>query len=101
MARISRSILLPEPVGTICELWTEFERTPRCAVDVVEARLRWRAEVLTFEPDGDGTRVTLRIDFEPHGSDAWLPHGIEGTLEGFRSFLTERAVSEAGRTGTD
>ncbi len=44
--------------------WTEFERSPRYAVGQAVARVRWRAEVLTLEPRGDGTRLTLRIDHE-------------------------------------
>ncbi len=87
MAHITRSIELPEPVGVVQERWTEYERSSRCAVAAVEARLRWRAEVLTFEPLAGGTRLTLRISFDPGPGDAAVIGRLEGVLEGFRAFL--------------
>ena len=90
MAHVTRSIELAEPVGAITEQWTVFERTPRYLVGKAMARLRWRAEVLTFEPRGTGTRVTLRIDYEPSEGDAWLSVRVEEALEEFRSFLAQR-----------
>jgi hypothetical protein len=90
LAHITRSIELPEPVAVVSECWTEFERSSRCAVGVMEARVRWRREVLTLEPRGDGTRLTLRIDYEPALADPALAPGLEGVLEGFRSFVIER-----------
>jgi len=93
VAHITRSIELAEPVGVISERWTEFERTPRYAVGEAQARVRWRAEVLTFEPVGDGTRMTLRIDYEPSAGDSGLSRSVEGALESFRSFLAERIAA--------
>lgn len=90
MAHITRSIEIPEPVGVISEQWTEFEKSPAYAVDQAESRVRWRAEVLTFEPIGDHTRVTLRIDYDPTAAAAWLPDVVEGALEGFQAFLAKR-----------
>jgi hypothetical protein len=95
VANITRSIELADPVGVVSERWTEFERTPRCDVDEAEARVRWRAEVLTFEPAGDGTRVTLRIDYDPSAGDAGLSRSLERALEAFRAFLAERFAPAA------
>lgn len=92
MAHITRSIELPEPVAVVSEWWTEFERSPRCAVGAMEARVRWRREVLTLEPRGEGTRLTLRIDYEPAMTDPALAPGVEGVLDGFRSFVIERSA---------
>jgi hypothetical protein len=89
VAHITRSIELTDPVGVVSERWTEFERTRR-EVEEAEARVRWRAEVLTFEPTGDGTRVTLRVDYDPSGGDAGLSRCLERALEAFRAFLAER-----------
>ena len=97
MAHITRSIEIPEPVGVISEQWTAFERSPAYAVDQAESRVRWRAEVLTFEPLGDTTRVTLRIDYDPTARDAWLPEVIEGTLEDFQAFLAKRTGRQAAQ----
>jgi hypothetical protein len=90
VAHITRTIELAHPVAVISQRWNEFEQSPRCPVAAVEARLRWRAEVLTFEPRGDGTRLTLRIDYDPAAGDLAVAHGLDGVLEGFRSFLAER-----------
>jgi hypothetical protein len=90
VAHITKTIELAQPVGVVSERWNEFERTQRCDVEQVKARIRWRAEVLTFEPRGDGTRVTLRVDYDPAAGDAGLSRSIERALEAFRSFLTEQ-----------
>jgi hypothetical protein len=90
VAHITRTIELAEPVGVVSERWNEFERTQRCEVEQAKARVRWRAEVLTFEPRGDGTRVTLRVDYDPAMGDAGLSRSIERALDAFRSFLAEQ-----------
>jgi hypothetical protein len=92
VAHITRTIELAEPVGVVSERWNDFEKTQRCEVEQAKARVRWRAEVLTFEPKGDGTRVTLRVDYEPGAGDAGLSltRSIERALEAFRSFLAEQ-----------
>jgi hypothetical protein len=89
VAHITRSIELAEPVSLVSERWSEFEKTPHYAVGEAQARVRWRAEVLTFEPTGDGTRVTLRVDYDPSAGDAGLSRSIERALEEFRTFLAE------------
>ncbi len=101
MAHITRSIELAQPVAVISEGWAEFERTPRYGVDTTAARVRWRAEVLTFEPIGDGTRVTLRIDYDPAGGDGGLPRKIEAALEAFRVYLAERLGAAGWRALAD
>ena len=87
MAHVARSIEVEEPVQAIYERWMRFEELPRCAGHALEAHVRWRAEVLTFEPRGRGTRVTLRVDFDPDRPDPALPARVERTLEGFRAFV--------------
>lgn len=87
MMRIAQSIEVTEPVSVAYEQWMRFEQVPVPAVDEIEAHLRWRSEVLTFEPRGEGTRVTLRIDYEPSESDGELTARLRGALEDFRAFL--------------
>ncbi len=99
MAHISRSIDVSGHVDTITERWAEFERLPRRAGGGVVARVRWRAEVLTFEPRGDRTRVTLRISYDPAGGDAGLAAGIEGALQAFEAFVASGSTGEAGWPG--
>jgi hypothetical protein len=90
VARIQRTIEVAEPVDVVSERWAEFERTPRHGIDAAVSRVRWRAEVLTFEPAGDGTRLTLRIDYDEAGEGAALARSVERALEAFRVFLAER-----------
>lgn len=101
MANISRSIDVAGHVDTLTERWEEFERTPRRAGGGAAARVRWRAEVLTFEPRGDRTRVTLRIDYDPAGGDAGLAQGIEDALQAFQSFVAARSAGPAAWPGLD
>lgn len=91
MAHVARSIEVDEPVDAIYEQWTVFEGLPRCAVIEAEAGVHWRAEVLTFEPKGSRTRITLRINYDPTRRDDGLSHRVEAALESFKSFLEERA----------
>jgi uncharacterized membrane protein len=94
VAHIARSIEVDEPVQAVHEQWMRFEELPRCAAHALEGRVRWRAEVLTFEPREGGTRVTLRIDYETSRPDPALPARLERTLEGFRAFVA--GASAAG-----
>jgi uncharacterized membrane protein len=89
VAHIARSIEVDEPVQAIYEQWMRFEELPRCAAHSLEGPVRWRAEVLTFEPRGGGTRVTLRVDYDPSRPDPALPARVERTLEGFRAFVAD------------
>jgi hypothetical protein len=41
----------------------------------------------SFEPIGEGTRVTLKIEYEPGGREAALPRRIDAALESFVSFF--------------
>jgi hypothetical protein len=91
LAHVSRSIDVEEPVGSVYEKWTRFDETaPALAED--RARVHWRAEVLSFEPRGSSTCVTLRIEYDPVRNDPGLSRSVERTLEDFRSYL-ERARS--------
>jgi uncharacterized membrane protein len=89
VAHIARSIDVDVPVQSVHERWTRFEELPRFAAHALEGHVRWRAEVLTFEPRGGGTRVTLRIDYDPSRPDPALPSRLERTLERFRAFVAE------------
>lgn len=95
MAHISRSIDVPGHVDAITERWAEFERLPRRGGASAAARVRWRAEVLTFEPRDDRTRVTLRISYDPAGGDAGLAQGIEEALQAFESFVASHGTGAA------
>ena len=78
-----------------------------------DARVAWRntsgpynAGLVTFAPDGDGTQVTLRIDYEPQGmlqklGDAlgFVSRKVEGDLERFRDFIEERGRSTGAWRG--
>ncbi len=97
---MAASIELDEPVGTIYERWTEFEKLPRFVVGAVEARIRWRAEILTFEPMGGGARVTLRIEYDPAGGGAGLSRHVQGALESFKAFVEERSAEPGPRRGS-
>jgi uncharacterized membrane protein len=71
-----------------------------------DSRIAWRntdgaynAGLVTFQPDEGGTRVTLRIDYEPDGaleqtgSALGLVSGrVEGDLKRFKEFVESRGV---------
>jgi uncharacterized membrane protein len=96
VAHVARSIEVEEPVQALYEQWMRFEELPRCAEHSLDAHVRWRAEVLTFEPKGSCTRVTLRIEYDPSRPDPALPARVERTLEGFRAFVAESAAAQRG-----
>lgn len=96
MAQIARAVEVEAPVETIEQQWQRFEDLPRCAAHAVVTNVKWRAEVLTFEPIRTGTRITLKIEYEPGGAEAGLPSRIDAVLQSFVSFLElgrERAMS--------
>jgi uncharacterized membrane protein len=78
-----------------------------------DARISWRntsgpynAGLVTFQPDGGGTRVTLRIDYEPQGliekiGDAlgFVSRRVEGDLERFKRFIEQRDDSTGAWRG--
>jgi uncharacterized membrane protein len=81
---------------------------------VPDSRIAWRntsgpynAGLVTFEPDGGGTRVTLRIDYEPKGllkkiGDAlgFVSRRVEGDLERFKRFIEERGQETGAWRGS-
>jgi hypothetical protein len=87
MAQIARAVEVAAPVEVIQRQWERFEGLPRCAVHSLVANVKWRAEVLTFEPIRTGTRISLKIEYEPGGCDAALPRRLESVLQGFLAFL--------------
>lgn len=80
------------PVDTVHEQWTRFEGLPSYQAHEMVAHVRWRAEVLTLEPMERGTRLTLRIEYEPDagGSDGGLASRMERVLRSFLSFMDRR-----------
>ncbi len=90
MAQIARTVEVDAPVETIEEQWQRWEGLPRCAAHSLTANVRWRAEVLTFEPIRTGTRITLKVEYEPGGAEAGLPCRIDAALQSFVSFLQLR-----------
>ena len=78
-----------------------------------DSRIAWRntggaynAGLVTFQPDEGGTRVTLRIDYEPDGilqklGDAlgFVSRRVEGDLERFRHFVEERGEATGAWRG--
>lgn len=84
------------PVETIERRWERWEALPCSAVHAVVANVKWRAEVLTFEPIASGTRIKLKIEYEPGGCEAALPGRIDAALEGFVAFLASgRGAAQA------
>ncbi len=87
MAQIARAVEVSAPVEIIQAQWERFEGLPRCAVHSLVANVKWRAEVLTFEPIRTGTRISLKIEYEPGGCDGALARRLETVLQSFLSFL--------------
>ncbi len=87
MAHFARSIELDDPVGLIYEQWIRFEELAPSAVGDAEPHIRWRAEVLSFEPRGAGTRVTLRVEFDPVRDDTGVRLRVERALERFKLYV--------------
>ncbi len=96
MAQVERAVEVNAPVETIERRWERFEALPCCAVHGVVANVKWRAEVLTFEPIESGTRIKLKIEYEPGGCEAALPSRIDAALASFVAFLSAgRAAAPA------
>ncbi len=87
MAQVERAVEVNAPVSTIEQRWERFEALPCCALHGVTANVKWRAEVLTFEPIAAGTRIKLKIEYQPGGCEAALPARIDAALESFVAFL--------------
>jgi hypothetical protein len=88
--QIARAVEVNAPVEIIEQQWQSFEDLPRCAAHSLTVNVKWRAEVLTFEPIGAGTRITLKVEYEPGGAESGLPSRIDAVLHGFVSFLERR-----------
>ncbi len=87
MAQIARAVDVNAPVEVIQAQWERFEELPRCAVHSLTENVKWRAEVLTFEPLRVGTRISLKIEYEPGESDGVLPRRLESVLASFVAFV--------------
>ncbi len=94
MAQVKRTIELHEPVDTVHEQWTRFEGLPCYHAHQLVAQVRWRAEVLTLEPMDQGTRLTLRIEYEgdPAQGDGGLSGRMERVLRSFAAFMERQAL---------
>ena len=90
MAHVSRSIEVDAPVDTVHQQWLRYEAAPGSPAASICAQVRWRAEVLTLEPLGDRTRITLKIEFEPGGAAASLPARMDAALKGFAAARERR-----------
>jgi uncharacterized membrane protein len=78
-----------------------------------DSRIAWRntsgpynAGLVSFQPDGGRTQVTLRIDYEPQGlvekiGDAlgFVSRRVEGDLQRFKKFIEERGESTGAWRG--
>jgi hypothetical protein len=69
-----------------------FEALAAPAVSGGDPHIRWRAEVLSFEPRGAGTRVTFRIEFDPVRDDEGVRRRIERALERFKLYVESTAA---------
>lgn len=96
MPKVTRTIELHVPVDTVHEQWTTFEGLPSYQAHEMVAHVRWRAEVLTLEPVDRGTRLTLRVEYEPDPvrGDGGLAARMERVLRSFASFM-ERQMGQA------
>ncbi len=93
MAHVTRSVEVNAPVDDVHQEWLRFEDLPRCAVHSLTVNVRWRAEVLTLQPLPTGTRISLKIEYDPGGADEGLPRRLEGVLETFASFFRARRAN--------
>jgi hypothetical protein len=93
MPQIARTVEVNAPVELIEQQWQSFEELPRCAAHTLTVNVKWRAEVLTFEPIRTGTRITLKVEYEPGGAESRLPSRLDAVLQGFVSFLELRRGS--------
>ena len=92
MAHIEKTVEIGRPVAAVYRQWAECEEFPRFLdglkeMGLAETHLRWRAEVLTFEPLRVGTRISLKIEYEPGECDVVLPRRLESVLASFVAFL--------------
>jgi hypothetical protein len=94
VAYVARSIHLEEPVGTIFDKWTRFEKVAPWRVRGVGMRAHFRGEVLTFKSRGSATFMTLRVEYDAPREDPWMIRRVERTLEWFRTYLEKIAAGE-------
>ena len=87
MPQIARAVEVNAPVEMIEEQWQRFEDLPRCAAHTLTVNVKWRAEVLTFEPIRTGTRIILKVEYEPGGAEAGLPSRLDAVLQSFVAFV--------------
>ena len=95
MAQVKRSIEVGAPAERVHEEWLRFEDLPRCPAHALAVNVRWRAEVLSFQPISSGTRITLKLEFDPGGADEGLPRRLEAVLKSFTAFFEARLGSRA------
>jgi uncharacterized membrane protein len=80
--------------------------TAEIVEQVPDQRIAWRstsgapnAGIVTFQPRGESTHVTLRLEAEPEGavesagdSLGFLDRQVKGDLERFKEFIEQRGV---------
>lgn len=93
MAHVTRAIELEGPPDAVHEQWQRFEALPRSRARSMTAGVRWRAEVLTFEPLGERTRVKLSVEYDAAAGDEALPRRVEAILEAFTAFRHGEAAA--------
>lgn len=94
MPKVTRTIQLHVPVDTVHQQWTRFEGLPSYLAHQMVAKVRWRAEVLTLEPNEQGTRLTLRVEYDrdPVHGDGGLASRMERVLRSFVSFMERQSA---------
>jgi hypothetical protein len=95
VAHVARSIEVEGPVDTVHQEWLRFEELPRCAAHCLVTNVKWRAEVLTIEPIRTGTRITVKLEYEPFAGDSALACRLDAMLESFASFFEMRSERAA------
>jgi uncharacterized membrane protein len=87
--------------------------TAEIVEQVPDERIAWRstsgapnAGIVTFQPGGESTHVTLRLEAEPEGpiesaGDAlgFLDRQVKGDLERFKEFVEQRGVPSGAWRG--
>ncbi len=94
MAHITKTVDVDAHVDSVHQQWLRFEAMPASGYSRIVSGVRWRAEVLTFQPLPEGTRVILKIEFDPATADPELAERMERVLHRFAGFVGSGRVTE-------